>query len=194
MNFITLCVFAIVLSASSAMAAEEIHAPDGFDLTKLYDKFNANSARSSAEKIMLEDFNAAMNKNTPPKRLFIYARKGNPVACNLVGVLFDAGKGVKQDSSKAIKWFTYCANTNPHAAYNLAVIYADGRGVAKNAAKAEPYFKAAWNGLQTPQAAIRLAYWYRLQKDWNNEWEWLQILVSLFGIKAPLISAVMAPL
>lgn len=157
-------------------SAGEITTPDGFDLSRLYEKFKGSVTRSDAEQIMYRDFNAALGNGTPPAKLFAYARKGNPTACNLVGYLFDAGKGVKQDSQKAAKWFSYCATKNPMAAYNLATLYAEGRGIEKDMTKAEPYFKIAWNGLQQPQAAIRLAYWYRSTRNWSSEWEWLERL------------------
>jgi TPR repeat protein len=97
----------------------------------------------------------------------------------LVGYLFDAGKGLKRNPAKAVKWFEYCAKENPKASYNLAVIYAEGRGVDKDLSKAESYFIFAWDKLKIIQAGIRLAYFYRAKEDWKNEWEWVQHLKEM---------------
>lgn len=168
---------ALVLATLATTAnAEQISTPDGFDLSKLYGKLKGSITQSSAEKIINDDFNEAMTKGVPPKRLFAYAKKGNQNACNMVGYLFDAGKGLKQDSAKAAKWFAYCAKTNPKAAYNIGTMLAEGRGVKKDIDKAEPYLKMAWNGMKSPQAGIRLAYLYRDRQDWANEWEWVSRL------------------
>ena len=166
----------VALAANAQAKSEDDLKPD-FDLTALYAKFKAAPEVSNNQQIILSEFNAAITKNTTPDKLFFYAKKGDSSACNFVGYLFEAGKGVKQDSVKAEKWFLYCAKTNPKAAYNLGVMYSDGRaGVPQDKARAIQYLKMAWDELHLPLAGIRMAYWFRSQKDWQHEWDLLTTL------------------
>ncbi|MDD5056542.1 MAG: hypothetical protein PHQ60_02115 [Sideroxydans sp.] len=177
MNIPTFVLILMAVLTADAQAKSEDDAKSSFDLSALYSKFKAASGITTTQQIIQSDFNAALTNNTSPTKLFSYAKKGDPSACNYVGYLFEVGKGVKQDSVKAEKWFLYCAKNNPKAAYNLGVIYSDGRlGVLQDKARAVPYLKKAWSELHLPLAGIRLAYWYRSQKDWQSEWDVLTTL------------------
>lgn len=115
----------------------------------------------------------------------IAARKGDSGACNLMGWMFDNGIGVSaKNPTNAIKWFESCAKRSAIASYNAGVLYFEGRGVDKNTDKAVSLFKQAWalggNGFhdRLPQIPIRLAYHYRKQKMYTEEWEWAQRAAS----------------
>jgi hypothetical protein len=182
-KFNQLNVLFLLLFASQGVRSEEILTPDGFSVTKLYDKFNAKIKNGNAHNEMLKEFNATLATGSKPNKIFEYANKKNTTACNYLGYLFYIGKGVPRDVSKSVKWFSYCAKTNPKAAYNLAVIFSDGAdSIKQDKKKAEPFFKKAWNDLKLPQAGIRLAYFYRSEVDWSNEWD---IIESLKNAKAP---------
>lgn len=111
----------------------------------------------------------------------IAARKGDPSACNLMGWMFDNGIAVTaKNPTNAIKWFESCSKRSALASYNAGVMYFEGRGVDKNTDKGVALFKQAWElggvGLhdRIPQIPIRLAYFYRKQKMYTEEWEWAQ--------------------
>lgn len=114
------------------------------------------------------------NKLERAELLFAAARRGYSNACLYAGNMFDKGIAVKKNPEKAFAWFKSCANRNPIAAYDLAVLYAEGRGVPKDMDMAIKWFKGSWPSLKAhvPQSAIRLAYFYMRQKDWNSAWEW----------------------
>jgi len=166
----------ILMAISFQVAAEESKTTDGIDLSRLYSKFKTTLKKSSAVQIMNEDFNNAMQKNQPPKRLMTYAKKGDPKACNMIGYLFSEGKGVKKDMSKAAQWFAFCSKTNPMAAYNLGIMYAEGRGVGKDMSKAEPLLVSSWQQTKMYEGGVRLAYWYRQNEEFGKEWGLLQKL------------------
>jgi TonB family protein len=57
------------------------------------------------------------------------AEQGNARAQNNLGVMFENGKGVAQDTSAAVKWYRLAAAQGYGGAeYNLGLIYAIGRG------------------------------------------------------------------
>lgn len=166
-----------LLAMVSAQAhAEEVVTPDGFNLSKLYKKLKAAAESSDTQSAIHVDFDKAMRTSEPPQKLFATAKTGDPVACNLVGYLFSAGKGVKPSHEKAIIWFTSCAEKNPKAAYNLGVMHAEGMGTQKDPEKSAQYFLTAWKTAQIPQAGIRLAYHYKAKQDWAAEWEMVERL------------------
>lgn len=109
------------------------------------------------------------------------AQEGNGKACNLLGWMFDNGKGVRRDSSKALRWFESCAGRSPLAAYNAGVIYAEGREVKKDDDRAAQYFELAWaHGGSSfhemmSQIPIRLGFYYYGKQNFDKAWEWAEI-------------------
>jgi hypothetical protein len=73
----------------------------------------------------------------------------------LVGLMYEGGKGVKQDYPEALKWFRLsAARGNAWAQYCIALMYDNGRGVPKSRGKAKVWFKkSADNGLSEGQDA-----------------------------------------
>ena len=61
------------------------------------------------------------------------AEKGEAKAQYRLGVLYDQGKGVKQDRAKAAQWYTRAADQGYiPAQYNLAILYYNGEGVEQD--------------------------------------------------------------
>ena len=93
-----------------------------------------------------------------------------------LGGLYEEGKGVPQDDSKAMELYLQASAEIPNAAYKLACFYKDGRGGPQNYSKAlEWYLKAAnqeypeaeydigllyANGEGVPQDYIKAAEWF----------------------------------
>lgn len=113
--------------------------------------------------------------------LFAAARRGYANACTYAGYMFDNGLGVKKSPEKAFAWFNACAQNSPVASYDLAVLYAEGRGTNKDMEKAVKFFKQSWPSLkgQTPQTAVRLAYYYMKKKDWTSAWYWADVASNI---------------
>lgn len=161
---------------SFALDAASITPSSTIDLSGLYDKFKGSSKDVDDKILAWKEFDAAMKKGTPPTKLLDIA-KHNSEACNYMGVLLATGKGMKQDYLKAEKWFLYCTKNNAYSAYNIGILYNDGNeSIKQDKAKSIPYIKKAWNETHEPKAGIRLAYWYRSQKSWKEEWDTLALL------------------
>jgi TPR repeat protein len=106
-----------------------------------------------------------------------YAQKGNSDAQNIIGYWYSTGVltvGDPQESAKrANQWFLSASKTNPVAAYNIANSYATGRGFpSKDMEAAVPYYEYAAKNGQINQAAVRLAFWFYQQKDYDQAQEW----------------------
>lgn len=73
------------------------------------------------------DFKTALNQLRP------LAAKSDPEAQLLLGMLYDAGKGVKQDPAAAASWYRKAAEQkHPTAQLFLGSMYAEGTGVKKD--------------------------------------------------------------
>lgn len=118
--------------------------------------------------------------------LVLAAQQGNGNACNLLGWMFDNGKGVMRDSVKAREWFTSCASYSPLASYNAGVIYAEGRGVKPDISIAVHYFEQAWKiggdsfRSSVKQIPIRVGfYFYDTKKAYDKAWRWASVAAQL---------------
>ena len=61
-----------------------------------------------------------------------------------IGELYRHGRGVPQDSARAMEWFQKAADLGSDwAMCGIGILYADGKGVAKDDAKAMEWFKKA---------------------------------------------------
>ncbi|NTW53155.1 MAG: sel1 repeat family protein, partial [Chlorobiaceae bacterium] len=110
--------------------------------------------------LMLAPLNAQCGQtpdNSAPKesgwRLFVTQSVGYGEC--VVGLMYQGGKGVKQDYAQALKWFRLSsARGNPWAQYFIALMYDNGRGVPKSRAKAKAWYKkSADNGLSEGKEA-----------------------------------------
>jgi TPR repeat protein len=77
-----------------------------------------------------------------------------------VAVLYNTGRGVKQDTTEAARWFRRAADQGePTSQFNLGYMYKHGRGVSRDTAEAaEWYQRAALQGV--PDAQFNLAQMY----------------------------------
>ena len=65
-----------------------------------------------------------------PEELNKQCQKGNAPACVLLGIMYDNGEGVKQDSFKAAELYRQaCDGKNALGCTNLGVMYDEGKGV-----------------------------------------------------------------
>ncbi|MEO8302049.1 MAG: tetratricopeptide repeat protein, partial [Rhizomicrobium sp.] len=72
------------------------------------------------------------------------AIKGNAVAQNNLGILYLDGKGVKQDTSEAVRYLSLSAASGSSLGQNnLGGLYREGKGVARDYGKAAQWFTAA---------------------------------------------------
>lgn len=93
------------------------------------------------------DFKAAYNETIP------LALQGNTDAENLLGMMYELGKGVPKNLSKSVAYYRKAAEQgNRYAQYNLAVSFDSGTGVPQNYREAIRWFRhAADQGVSSAQ-------------------------------------------
>ena len=70
---------------------------------------------------------------TALKLLRPLAEQGNAAAQNVLGVMYEIGRGVPQDDMEAVKWFRLSAEQGDAAAQtSLGVMYDNGQGVPQD--------------------------------------------------------------
>lgn len=90
------------------------------------------------------------------------ANSGNVKAMYDVGKLYERGRGVVKDISKAAEWFQKAATAgNASAQARLGILYFEGRGVKQNYKKALKLLNAAAKQ-NVPSAQFQLANMYEL--------------------------------
>jgi hypothetical protein len=90
------------------------------------------------------------------------ASQGNVKAMYDVGKLYERGRGVNPDISKAANWFQKAASAgNTSAQARLGILYFEGRGVKQNYKKALALLKSAAKE-NVPSAQFQLANMYEL--------------------------------
>ena len=89
------------------------------------------------------------------------ANKGKPGSQYNLGLLYQEGKGVRQDYSKAIEWYEKSANQGySDAQYNLGLLYQEGKGVRQDYPKAIKWYeKSANQGYSSAQHALGVIYY-----------------------------------
>ncbi len=155
----------VVLSAVSVLAfscslSGLVSAAD----TKLYDKglaaYNAG------------DYKAAYNFTMP------LASQGNPAAKNLMGMMYELGKGVPQDLARSVSYYREGAKQgDPHAQYNLAVSFDSGTGVPQNYREAVRWFRrAADQGISAAQydLGVMIERGRGIDKNFQKAANWYQ--------------------
>ena len=91
------------------------------------------------------------------RNLHRIAGYGDDQAALELGLLYELGRGVPQNCSKAAEWVTKAAqNGNVAAEYNLGLRYKDGDGVPANLSQAENWLRKAASH-KNPNAARVLA-------------------------------------
>lgn len=75
------------------------------------------------------------------------AAAGDPEAMNNIGVLYNKGLGLDQDSKQAAAWYEKAAQLGfVNAQFNLANLYYSGRGVDHDLKQAARWYRAAADG------------------------------------------------
>lgn len=75
------------------------------------------------------------------------AKKGDAIAQNNIGAMYENGQGVLQDYKEAVKWYRLAAEQgNAMAKCNIAAGYATGKGVSKSYSEAKKWAKEGFEG------------------------------------------------
>jgi len=99
---------------------------------------HASTTDQALRAIEKNDFKTAL------KELLPLAEKGDKDAQFLMGMLYDAGKGVPQDPSIAASWYKKAAQQNHSIAQlYLGILYHSGEGVKKDYREAVRWFQPA---------------------------------------------------
>ncbi|MBI3777051.1 MAG: sel1 repeat family protein [Gammaproteobacteria bacterium] len=116
------------------------------------------------------DYEAAFQQLEPE------AKRGNAEAQYHLGVMYDAGQGVPQNTGKAFHWYLNAAELgHKQAQYNAAVMYNEGRGTQLNPALALQWFtKAAQQGFADAQFSLGVMYanGSAVQQDYAQAAHW----------------------
>ena len=87
------------------------------------------------------------NKKVEKRDKTVYekaCKEGDTPSCYNLAVLYDQGKGIKQDKKRASKLYKQaCMDGLTQACINLAISYEQGDGIPKNLEKAQIYYKEA---------------------------------------------------
>ncbi len=131
------------------------------------------------------------------------AKQNLPEAQNILGLLYEEGKGTKKDLVEAEKWYRKSAEQGyVWGQRNLAVLYACGRGVKENNRIAFYWYKkAAEQGNAEAQNYVGICYacgrevkkddaiaFYWYQKSAEQNWGWGQYNLARYykyGISVP---------
>jgi TPR repeat protein len=114
------------------------------------------------------------------------AQQGNAVAQYKLGIMYDNGEGVPQNSAEAEKWWRLAAEQgNAVAQFNLGVMYDTGEGVPQNGAEAVKWYRLAaaqgyadaqynlsnkyYNGEGVPQNGVMAYVWESLAAAQGHE-------------------------
>ena len=109
------------------------------------------------------------------------AKQGSVIAQYNLGIMYENGKGVKENDAEAAKWFRKAAEQgDEHAQYNLGFMYSQGRGLPENDAEAVKWYRKAanqgdakaqanlavmhFNGDGVPENNVRAYIWWSMAK------------------------------
>jgi len=88
------------------------------------------------------------------------AEQGDAKAQGMLGLMYEQGKGVKQDSKQAVHWYTKAAEQGfDFAQFKLGYMYETGKGVVQDYKQAVHWFtKAAEQGFERAQFYLGIMY------------------------------------
>ena len=112
----------------------------------------------------LDEGQAAYQAKDYQKALHILkplAEQGNSQAQAMLGLMYDNGQGVDQDSQEAFKWYLKAAEQGiPVVQHDVGVKYFQGMGVAQNYQEAAKWWELAANaGMSDSQFNLGLMYY-----------------------------------
>lgn len=103
------------------------------------------------------------------------AQQGHSIAQYNLGLMYEKGEGVAQDSSVAVEWYRMAAQQGyASAQHDLGVSYYKGEGVAQDYKEAEKWFRlAAQQGYASSQSSLSVMYLNR--SDYKEALKWVQL-------------------
>jgi TPR repeat protein len=117
------------------------------------------------------------------QRLLQAANRGDADAQNALGVAYDDGDGVAQDSARALEWYRKAAEQGHAAAQNnLAFMYEVGRGVSLDYDEALRWYRrSAEQGWPAAQVSLGLMYAGAagVERDFTEALTWFEIAAAL---------------
>lgn len=118
------------------------------------------------------DYKAAYNFTLP------LADQGDPAAKNLLGMMYELGKGVPQDLARSVSYYRQGAEQGDrYAQYNLAVSFDSGTGVPLNYREAVRWYRRAANqGVSAAQydLGVMLEQGRGISKSFQKAASWYQ--------------------
>jgi hypothetical protein len=125
-----------------------------------------------------EDATAAHRRGdyvTAQRLLRPLAQQGYATAQYNLGLMYEKGEGVTQDSREAVNWYRMAAQQGyASAQHNLGVSYYKGEGVAQDYKEAEKWFRlAAQQGYASAQSSLSVMYLNR--NDYKEALKWVQL-------------------
>lgn len=119
-----------------------------------------------------KNYSAAMNYLMKPD-----AQK-DPKAMNLIGYMYNIGRGVRENHEEAFKWYRRAAEAGLSISqFNLGLMYQHGRGVNKDINEAVKWFlKAA--AQNDPDAEMKMGYLAAkgigIKQDYQQAMKWFR--------------------
>ena len=153
--------------------------------TPLSTNLNASSSLNSngnlimsaeeANKIARDAYNAK-NYAKAMKYYLYAANKNHDLAQYMIGVMYNNGEGVTQDSAEAFKWYLKAAEQgHVFAQYNIGCMYDSGEGVQQDYSEAlKWYLKAAEQGDDYAKYNIAVMYskGQGVRQNYTKSFEW----------------------
>jgi TPR repeat protein len=143
---------------------------------------------SGAAAGQLEDGGAAYDRGDYATAVQLWrplAERGNAAAQQLLGTMYDQGRGVPQDFAQAVAWFRKAAGAGKSpAALSIGVMYDLGHGVPQDYVQAAKWFrKAADHGNAYAQNFLGLLYegGQGVPQDYVRAHMWLNLAASSAG-------------
>ncbi|WP_333977280.1 tetratricopeptide repeat protein [Acinetobacter colistiniresistens] len=111
-------------------------------------------------------------------KIMMEAERGNSVAQNLMGVIFENGYfNQEKDIKKAIYWYNKAVDNNGLAENNMSGLYAYGNGVKQDYKKAYEYYESAMKK-NIPEAINSIGFMYfngfYLRQDYKKACEYYE--------------------
>lgn len=108
------------------------------------------------------------------------AEQGHEASQLNLGVMYNQGRGVKQDYKEAAHWYEKAsAQGNAKAQLNLGILYDQGLGMKKDIIKAAEYYrKAAEHGIRDAQYNLGIIYFNGeggIAQDYTESYAWLSL-------------------
>lgn len=116
------------------------------------------------------------------------AERGEPRAQHNLGVMYDYGRGIPQDSTQALKWYRRAAGQGiPEAQHNLGLMYAYGQGVPPDFPEAAKWYRrAAEQGMPDSQVNLGVLYYngQGVPRNYVLAHMWLSLAASKYPASA----------